>query len=248
MYEENNFVTYLKQQTTRKRKSEKPGFIFIVGLAVCCVLGIILSLVIIRLLIKYGQDVHSQFPLRAEDYAYYKTNKTFGDKLAKAAESLTKTKVRYDSSYFVIDYPGGDVPPDKGVCSDVVVRAYRKLGIDLQVEVHEDIKKAWSSYPHKWGMTKPDTNIDHRRVFNLMVFFKRNGKELANTLNSRDYKPGDIVVWDFTRGRAHVGVVSTRVNNKKSRYLIVHNMGRGQIFEDILFDWPIIGHYRYQHY
>ncbi|MBN1799605.1 MAG: DUF1287 domain-containing protein [Spirochaetales bacterium] len=245
MYEEHNFVTYVKQQTTRKRKSEKPRFIPFIGLGVCCVLGIILSLAIIRLFLKYGPDMRLQFPLRAADYAYYKTHKTFGDKLAKAAESLTKTKVRYDSSYFAIDYPGGDVPPNKGVCSDVVVRAYRKLGIDLQVEVHEDIKKAWSSYPHKWGMTKPDPNIDHRRVFNLMTFFKRKGGELPVTRNALDYKPGDIVVWGISRGRAHIGVVSTRVNINRNRYLIVHNMGSGQIFEDILFDWPIIGHYRY---
>jgi uncharacterized protein YijF (DUF1287 family) len=245
MYEDYNVFNYLERQKLSKRRSLKPAFILFAGVGLCCVVCSIFFVTIIRLLLPHNPDVHSQFPVRAADYAYYKSFKTFGDKLARAAEGLTLTHVVYDSSYYVLDYPGGDVPPDRGVCSDVVVRAYRKLGVDLQVKVHKDIKKAWKSYPHKWGMTKPDTNIDHRRVFNLMVFFKRKGKELAITRKALDYKPGDIVVWEFSRGRAHIGVVSTQVNENKNRYLIVHNMGRGQIFEDVLFDWPIIGHYSY---
>jgi len=246
MYQGNKMVNYLKQQKPFRRKAKKSSLILFTLLIVCFLFGSIVFLTIMRLFLKYGPDMHSQFPVRAADYSYYKSNKTFGDKLALAAESLTLTKVVYDSSYFVIDYPGGDVPPDRGVCSDVVVRAFRKVGIDLQVEVHEDIKKAWSSYPHKWDMTKPDTNIDHRRVFNLMVFFKRKGRELPVTFDALDYKPGDIVVWKFSRGRAHIGVVSTRINNEKTRYVLVHNMGRGQIFEDVLFQWPVLGHYSYK--
>jgi uncharacterized protein YijF (DUF1287 family) len=245
MYEDNRISNYLERQKPSRRRGLKPAFILFAGAGLFCAVCSIFFVTIIRLFLNRNPDVYSQFPVRAADYAYYKTYKTFSDRLARVAEGLTRTKVVYDSRYYVLDYPGGDVPPDRGVCSDVVVRAYRKMGVDLQVEVHKDIKKAWSSYPHKWGMTKPDTNIDHRRVFNLMVFFKRKGGELSITRNALDYKPGDIVVWEFSRGRAHIGVVSSRVNDKKTRYLIVHNMGRGQIFEDILFDWPIIGHYRY---
>ena len=169
----------------------------------------------------------------------------FADRLSKAALEFTNQKVSYDPSYFKIPYPNGDVPADKGVCTDVVIRAYRKLGIDLQKEVHEDIKANFSKYPRKWGLTKPDKNIDHRRVPNLMVFFKRHGRELPITKVAKDYHPGELVCWDLGGGITHIGIVINKKSADGERYLIVHNIGAGQVIEDCLFRFKIIGHYRY---
>ncbi|MCU0329117.1 MAG: DUF1287 domain-containing protein [Chitinophagales bacterium] len=170
--------------------------------------------------------------------------KTHND-LAEAAESLTLDAVIYDPTYFVIPYPGGDVPADRGVCSDVVIRAYRKLGVDLQQLVHEDMKNNFAKYPQKWSLKKPDKNIDHRRVYNLMKFFERHGTTLANSSSSSDYQPGDIVAWLLPGNLTHIGVVSSQKSNDGERYMIVHNIGSGQVIEDCLFSWSIIGHYRY---
>ncbi len=160
--------------------------------------------------------------------------------------SLTNEKVIYDPAYFSIDYPNGDVPAGKGVCTDVVIRAYRKLGIDLQKEVHDDMKANFAKYPNNWGLSSTDRNIDHRRVPNLMTFFSRHGKEKAITANSSDYLPGDIVSWNLRAGITHIGVVSNKKSSDGQRYLIVHNIGFGQVAEDILFDYKIIGHHRYK--
>ncbi|HEY3401971.1 MAG TPA: DUF1287 domain-containing protein [Ohtaekwangia sp.] len=168
----------------------------------------------------------------------------FYNKLSSAAIELTKTTVTYDPSYFSISYPNGDVPSDKGVCTDVIIRAYRKLGIDLQKEVHEDMKKNFSAYPKKWGLKTTDKNIDHRRVPNLMTFFSRHGTTLNNSSSAADYATGDIVCWYLGGGITHIGIVV----NKKSddgNLLIVHNIGRGQEISDCLFEFKIIGHYRY---
>jgi uncharacterized protein YijF (DUF1287 family) len=165
--------------------------------------------------------------------------------LASAAAELTKQNVRYDPSYFTIRYPGGDVPSDRGVCTDVVIRAYRKLGIDLQKEVHEDMRKSFALYPKKWGLSRPDPNIDHRRVPNLMVFFSRKGTVKPVTSVAVDYRPGDIVCWDLGAGVTHIGIVSSRRSPSAKRYLMVHNIGAGQVFEDCLFSYRIIGHYVY---
>jgi uncharacterized protein YijF (DUF1287 family) len=170
---------------------------------------------------------------------------SFAAKLSDAAIELTKQKVAYDPSYFIISYPNGDVPSDKGVCTDVVIRAYRKLGVDLQKEVHEDIKANFSKYPRKWRLGKPDKNIDHRRVPNLMVFFKRNGSELPITKVAQDYIPGDIVCWDLGKGITHIGIVVDRKIADGKQNLIVHNIGAGQVLEDCLFKFKITGHYRY---
>jgi uncharacterized protein YijF (DUF1287 family) len=151
----------------------------------------------------------------------------------------------YDPSYVALDYPGGDVPEKTGVCSDVVVRAFRKAGIDLQKEIHEDMATALSDYPKKWGATSPDANIDHRRVLNLMAYFRRHGKSLPVTYDSIDYKPGDIVAWDLTTGLDHIGIVTNMVSSSGDRYLIVHNIGAGTRVEDVLFNWTIKGHYRF---
>lgn len=170
----------------------------------------------------------------------------FGQRLSDAALSLTQQKVTYDPTYFKISYPNGDVPADKGVCTDVVIRAYRKLKIDLQQKVHEDMKENFSLYPKIWGLKKPDTNIDHRRVPNLMTFFSRKGKVLSKSNKSSDYLPGDIVCWDLGRGVTHIGLVVDSKEPLGRRNRIVHNIGAGQVIEDMLFDYKIIGHYRYQ--
>ena len=169
----------------------------------------------------------------------------FGLKLSDAALELTKDHVVYDPSYFSIGYPNGDVPSGKGVCTDVVIRAYRKLGIDLQQKVHEDMKGNFSKYPQRWKLTRPDKNIDHRRVPNLMTFFSRFGEELSISQNAADYKPGDIVCWNLGGAITHIGVVVNKKSADGRRFLIVHNIGGGQVVEDVLFSYKIIGHYRY---
>jgi len=170
----------------------------------------------------------------------------FYQQLSNAALELTKDRVVYDPSYFSISYPNGDVPAGKGVCTDVVIRAYRKLGVDLQKEVHVDMKNHFSLYPKKWGLTKTDTNIDHRRVLNLMTYFSRHGKELPITSKASDYHPGDIVCWNLGGAVTHIGIVIDKKSSDQSRYLIVHNIGRGQVLEDCLFSFKIIGHYRFE--
>jgi uncharacterized protein len=163
-----------------------------------------------------------------------------------ATENLTRQRVVYDPSYFKIDYPNGDVPRGRGVCTDVVIRAYRGVGIDLQRLVHEDMNKNFRLYPNNWGMKGTDRNIDHRRVPNLMVFFSRFGKIKPITYNSQDYVPGDVVCWRLYGGVTHIGIVSSRKSSISGRHLIVHNIGRGQVYEDCLFDYGIIGHYSYK--
>ncbi len=172
---------------------------------------------------------------------------SFSQKLSNAALELTKDNVTYDPSYVSIKYPNGDVPKDKGVCTDVIIRAYRKLGIDLQQEVHEDLKANFSKYPNlkKWGLKKPDTNIDHRRVPNLEVFFERKGQKLAITQNPSDYKTGDIVTWMIGNKLPHIGIVTHKKSADGKRNLIVHNVGGGQVLEDCLFSYKIVGHFRY---
>lgn len=167
-------------------------------------------------------------------------------KLSDAGISLTKDRVVYDPAYFKIAYPNGDVPADRGVCTDVVIRAYRKLGTDLQKEVHEDMKANFKLYPKNWGMKTTDRNIDHRRVPNLMVFFKRKGTVKPMTKNAADYLPGDIVCWDLNGRQLHIGLVINKKSSDGKRYLLVHNIGSGQVIEDILFAWKIIGHYTYR--
>lgn len=170
----------------------------------------------------------------------------FYSRLSDAAIELTKQHVRYDPAYVRIPYPGGDVPADRGVCTDVIIRAYRKLNIDLQKEVHVDMKANFSLYPKQWGLSRPDTNIDHRRVPNLMKFFSRHGEVLPKTKNQDDYRPGDIVCWMLPGNLTHIGIVSSRKEPQTGRYLIVHNIGAGQVLEDCLFSFNIIGHYRYK--
>ena len=169
----------------------------------------------------------------------------FAGKLCDAAVSLTKVKVIYDPTYYTLSYPNGDVPDNKGVCTDVIIRAYRKLGIDLQKKVHEDMKANFNLYPKKWGAKKPDKNIDHRRVPNLMTFFSRFGKVKPGSNDIKDYAPGDIVAWNLGGGITHIGIVIRQKSPDNKQYLIVHNIGAGQVSEDCLFSFKIIGHYSY---
>lgn len=167
--------------------------------------------------------------------------------LVKAAIERTNHQVIYDGSYRVINYPGGDVPANSGVCTDVIIRSYRSLGLDLQKRVHQDIKANFSKYPSKriWGLNKPDTNIDHRRVPNLQVFFSRHGQTLPITDKVNDYLPGDIVTWMLPNNLPHIGIVTNRNNEKTGNPMIVHNIGAGPKLEDMLFSYSITGHYRY---
>jgi len=171
--------------------------------------------------------------------------KDFYEKLSDAAIALTKDEVEYDGDYFTIPYPEGDVPKGKGVCTDVVIRAYRKIGIDLQKEVHEDMQQHFSLYPKAWGLKTPDTNIDHRRVPNLQVFFSRFGEVKPITNKAGDYKPGDIVTWMLPARHPHIGLVVDK-KTPSGRYMVVHNIGYGQKMEYFLFESEITGHYRYK--
>ncbi len=171
----------------------------------------------------------------------------FLEKLSAAAIERTHHIVRYDPKYVRIPYPGGDVPAGTGVCSDEVIRVYRALGIDLQKEVHEDIAVNFSTYPNqrRWMLARPDSNIDHRRVPNLMVFFSRKGTSLPNSTHAEDYGPGELVAWDLGGGVPHIGIVVDRKSAQGGRYMVVHNIGAGPKMEDVLFNWEITGHYRY---
>ena len=168
------------------------------------------------------------------------------DTLSVAALELTLDEVVYDPSYFSIDYPNGEIPKGRGVCTDVIIRAYRKLKIDLQKEVHQDMKQNFGLYPSIWGLKKTDKNIDHRRVPNLMTFFSRKGTVKPITKNPIDYKPGDIVCWNLRGSITHRGIFVNKKSKDHRRFLIVHNIGSGQVIEDCLFNFKIIGHYRYK--
>lgn len=170
--------------------------------------------------------------------------------LSDAAISLTKNKVVYNGKYVLIPYPNGDVPAGQGVCTDVIIRAYRKMGIDLQKEVHEDMKSNFSKYPKTWGLKKTDTNIDHRRVPNLETFFTRKGQKLPISQKPADYKTGDLVTWIINDKLPHIGIVTHLKSRPDAsgvkRPLIVHNVGAGQVLEDCLFSYKIVGHFRYK--
>jgi uncharacterized protein YijF (DUF1287 family) len=171
----------------------------------------------------------------------------FLQKLVGAAIERTHHSVRYDPAYVRIPYPNGDVPAESGVCTDEIIRAYRGVGVDLQKEVHEDMLRNFAAYPNqrRWLLAHTDTNIDHRRVPNLMTFFARKGEVLTASTRSEDYAPGDLVTWDLGGNVPHIGIVVDRKSARTSRYLVVHNIGRGPQMEDVLFNWKITGHYRY---
>ena len=161
-----------------------------------------------------------------------------------AVDQIGKT-TSYDPSYQKLDYPNGDVPIETGVCSDVIIRAFRKANVDLQKDVHEDMQANFAAYPTRWGLKGPDTNIDHRRVPNLMTFFNRKGKSLTS-MSADGFLPGDVVTWDLGGGYDHIGIVSNVWYKPTQHYLVVHNIGNnGTHMDDSLFAWKITGHYRY---
>lgn len=153
------------------------------------------------------------------------------------------TTLYYDGAYRAIRFPGGDVPMERGVCTDVIVRAYRHAGVDLQLLVHRDMSRAFGSYPRLWGLSRPDPNIDHRRVPNLGTFFKRHGQSVPVTSRPEDYSTGDIVTWRLASGVPHIGLVSDSLQS--GRRLVIHNIGAGVQVENVLFAYDITGHYRF---
>ena len=169
----------------------------------------------------------------------------FSSRLSEAAMERTAHAVTYDGSYRKIGYPGGDVPDNVGVCTDVVIRAYRRLGIDLQKDLHEDIRTHFHAYPRIWGLTRPDSNIDHRRVPNLQRFFERKGRVLDAAADPETYEAGDLVTWVLPGNLPHIGIVVQQRSADGERPLIVHNIGRGPEVADVLFRFPITGQYRY---
>ena len=209
-------------------------------------------LVLICVLTANGCQRQSQVVRREQAVPHNPTIKSLPDNASPQLKQMLDGAIAqagvttgYDPSYVALDYPGGDVPEETGVCSDVVVRAFRKAGIDLQKEVHEDMKAARSEYPTRWGAIAPDRNIDHRRVLNLMTYFTRQGKSLPITESATDYQPGDIVAWKLTNGIDHIGIVTNMLSDSADRYLIVHNIGAGTRIEDVVFAWTIKGHYRF---
>ena len=170
---------------------------------------------------------------------------SFFDDLSQSAINRTSHFVIYDGNYQKIAYPNGDVAKHKGVCTDVVIRAYRALGIDLQQLVHEDMQANFDAYPNNWGLTKPDSNIDHRRVPNLRTFFRRHGVSLDISSVASDYKNGDIVTWRLDNNRPHIGIVVVPEGGDPAAPQVVHNIGWGPTLDDSLFDYKITGHYRF---
>src|SRR5712692_6876163 len=204
---------------------------------VCC-----LAIHAALLLASQASTAHTQ--VRSRDLA---ARQAFLKKLVVAAVERTRHVVRYDPGYVRIPYPGGDVPAETGVCTDEIIRSYRSLGVDLQKEVHEDMVRNFDLYPRKWRwlLSRPDPNIDHRRVPNLMVFFGRKGESLSLSGRADDYTPGDLVTWDLGGGVPHIGIVVEQKSPQGGRYMIVHNIGQGPRMEDVLFSWKVTGHYRY---
>lgn len=172
-------------------------------------------------------------------------NGTRGQAVVAAARAQIGVTTAYDPSYSRIAYPLGDVPLSKGVCTDVVIRAHRKLGLDFQALVHEDMASHFSQYPQIWGLKRPDRNIDHRRVPNLERFLERRGKAVSPRNPDSDFKAGDTVSWRLNSGLPHIGLVSDKRTADGSRPLVIHNIGRGTQEEDVLLAWKRVGHYRW---
>ena len=185
-------------------------------------------------------------PSAKQEPEWLRPKQPFAKRLAAAAEERAHHHVVYDGTGYPITYPMGDVPADKGTCTDEVVRAYRLVGVDLQQLVHEDMLRNFTAYPTKYHLTAPDPNIDHRRVYNLQAFFNRNAEVLPVTDAGRDYKPGDVIIWDLDNFQLHIGLVTRKWSKKHKRPLVMHNISSGPHVEDKLFEYKIIGHYRFQ--
>ncbi|MFT3992279.1 MAG: DUF1287 domain-containing protein [Luteolibacter sp.] len=234
----------------RPQKKKRPNNIF--G-------GWVIVLIAVGLGFWFGQPIYSAMvservtasPEEADQLiSSLNHSATSGSKIAAAALAQSKERVSYDSSYYEIAYPNGDVPAHKGMAADVVVRSFRKIGVDLQKEVHEDMQANFGVYPNFWNATKTDTNIDHRRTQNLHRFFTRHGQDLGPSRNAADYKPGDLVVWGISNpqtrsAETHVGIIVPGPGNDSKEPWIVHNNGSGVKWENVLFEYQILGHYRY---
>ncbi len=184
-----------------------------------------------------------------ETVAWLGQKSNFGNQLAAAALERTNVNITYDPAYYQISYPTGDIPEGKGVCTDVIIRSYRSLGINLQRLVHEDMKENFRIYPQLWNLKDTDSNIDHRRVPNLQRYLSRHGKEipLVDTAEQRadDFDYGDVVAWRLAHGATHIGIVVPGPGNRKGEKWIVHNNGSGPQWDDKLLEYQIIGHYRF---
>jgi uncharacterized protein len=213
----------------------KPKIIITVGLVLVIIFGFT-SITKIGFVLQHNIFYSS---------AVEQSDANFLNDLARSAEERLKAYIKYDGSYFEIAYPLGDIPANKGVCTDVVIRSYRMMNIDLQELVHLDMSKHFLSYPKIWRLTKPDANIDHRRVPNLMTFFERCHSNLPITDNPSSYKSGHIVAWDLGLGTTHIGIVSNKLSHDRFTYKIIHNIGNRPQIENVLFKWRIIGHYNF---
>lgn len=193
-----------------------------------------------------GRTLSNEQPAKIESSSTTEVDSLQIKQIVENALEQTEITKNYSKEYFQISYPNGDLPIETGACTDVIIRAFRKAGVDLQKEVHEDMRSNFGEYPKKWGLERPDTNIDHRRVPNLQTFFTRKKRSISITDSPKDYRPGDIVSWDLGgKGVTHIGLVSNVWNRTGDRFLIVHNIGAGTRAEDVLFSWKITGHYRY---
>lgn len=224
----------------KKRRSSLGGWLLV---AFALVLGGFFLRPLIPFL-RAQQELTSDANVR-EAVSELRSDGDFNSLLAAAALERTQEDVSYDGSYFKIDFPGGDISSDRGKAEDLIVRAYRAVGVDLQVDVHADIKENFHSYPQIFNSKAPDTNIDHRRVQNLQRFFTRKGKSLAVTSDPGDYQVGDVVIWQLLDGNKHIGIVVPGPGALKTDKWIVHNIGSGPEWENKLFDYRLDGHYRY---
>jgi len=198
-----------------------------------------------RLLLLGIGSMLAPLPALAQPAVQAEAARLFPLRVAAGAELRAMKSEVYDPAYVKLAYPGGDVPDDRGVCTDTVIRAFRHAGVDLQVEVHEDMRASFAAYPKMWGLTKPDRNIDHRRVPNLETLFRRKGGAKAISDNAGAYLPGDIVSWRLTGGGLpHIGVVTRK--KRGGLPLIAHNIGAGTREEPCLFDWPMSGWFRFE--
>lgn len=168
-----------------------------------------------------------------------------GKHLAAAAIGHSREPILYDNTYYKISYPNGDIPTGKGNAADVIIRCFRRVGIDLQQDVHEDMKADFRAYPQLWDALAPDPSIDHRRAANLVRFFERKGESLPVTREPAHYRPGDVVVWSLANAEMHIGLIVPGPGDKQDQPWVVHHMDKTPTWADQLFDFQITGHYRY---
>ena len=238
-------IEYIGPAPTVKKPRNPAGGWLLIGFAA------VLALVLARPFVQLVQAQQSQPNATTLEAAGTQLDKmgNFGAKLAKAALARTEAEVVYDLTYRVIEFPNGDIPADRGKAEDVIVRSYRALGTDLQMLINDDMSEHFREYPRYWGLSEPDPNIDHRRTPNLQRFFVRHGESLATTNSSDDYQFGDVVVWHLPENQpqrsAHIGVVVPGPGKLSDEKWIVHNNGSGPRWENELFSYPIIGHYRF---